>query len=107
MPCEPDVVLIRGNVKQIMLLSEATQAAGIASGQMTMGRPTCAVLPEAIQSGKVVVSLGCIGNRVYTGAWEDEAYFASPAGLIGAIVETLPAIARANKELESFHLSRR
>ncbi len=107
MPCEPDVILIRGNVRQIMLLSEATQAARLASAQMTMGRPTCAVLPEAMKSGKVVISLGCIGNRVYTGAGEDEAYFAAPASLICAIVEKLPAIARANKELESFHLARR
>ena len=107
MPCEPDVILIRGNAKQIMLLSEAAQSSGVAGGQMTMGRPTCAVLPEAIQSGKVVVSLACAGNRVYTGAGEDEAYFAAPAGLVGGIVDKLPAIVRANKELETFHLSRR
>ncbi|HEV8574759.1 MAG TPA: DUF169 domain-containing protein [Dehalococcoidia bacterium] len=47
-PVTPDVVLIRGNAQQLMLLAEAAQAAGVAGTGATMGRPTCAVLPEAI-----------------------------------------------------------
>ena len=47
-PVPPDVVLVRGNARQLMLLAEAAQAAGVAGTGATMGRSTCAVLPEAI-----------------------------------------------------------
>src|SRR5262245_56474414 len=66
-PLPPDVVLVRGNAHQLMLLSEAAQAADAAGTGPTMGRPTCAVLPEAINAGRTAASFGCIGNRVYTG----------------------------------------
>ena len=108
-PCDPDVVLMLGNVKQMMLLAEAAQAAGVADGTgvPAMGRPTCAVLPLAIQSGKMAVSFGCIGNRVYTGAADEEAYCAIPGQKLAAVVEKLGVITRANQELETFHTARR
>src|SRR5262249_26012449 len=71
----PDVVLVCGNARQMMLLAEAAQAAGV-GGAGLMGRPTCAALPEAMRSGKGVTSLGCIGNRVYTELGDDELYYA-------------------------------
>ena len=74
----PDVVLVRGNAQQVMLLTEAAQLAGIAGIGPAMGRPTCAVLPAAINSQTVAASFGCVGNRVYTGATENEAYMAIP-----------------------------
>ena len=37
------------------------------------GRPTCMAIPAALSSG-VASSLGCIGNRVYTGITDDEFY---------------------------------
>src|SRR5262245_43441462 len=75
---EPDVVLVRGNAKQTMLLEEAAQAAGASSGAGLMGRPTCAALPVAMQSERAVASLGCIGNRVYTELADDELYYVVP-----------------------------
>jgi uncharacterized protein (DUF169 family) len=54
----------------------------------------------------VVASFGCIGNRVYTGADETEAYFAIPGAQIGAVEESLAVIVRANQELEKFHRGR-
>jgi uncharacterized protein (DUF169 family) len=73
-PVAPDVVLVRGNARQLMLITEAAQLAGIAGVWPAMGRSTCAVLPAAINSGTVSASFGCVGNRVYTGATENEAY---------------------------------
>jgi uncharacterized protein (DUF169 family) len=105
-PVAPDVVLIRGNARQLMLLSEAAQAAGIAGSGPAMGRPTCAVLPEAINSDRTAASFGCVGNRVYTGADENEAYFAVPGSQLGAVEERLEVIVRANAELEKFHRAR-
>jgi uncharacterized protein (DUF169 family) len=105
-PVPPDVVLVRGNAQQLMLLTEAAQAAGIAGTGATMGRPTCAVLPEAINSEHTAASFGCVGNRVYTGATETEAYFAIPGPQLGTLEDTLAVIVRANQELETFHRGR-
>ncbi|OGS00583.1 MAG: hypothetical protein A3G41_06615 [Elusimicrobia bacterium RIFCSPLOWO2_12_FULL_59_9] len=107
-PREPDVVLVRGNAAQMMLLAEAAQAAGAAGGRVAaMGRPTCAVLPEAMQSAQAAVSFGCAGNRVYTGAGENEAYCAIPGSKLEAVAGKLEVILRANRELKSFHETRR
>jgi uncharacterized protein (DUF169 family) len=105
-PMPPDVVLVRGNARQLMLLSEASQAAGVAGTGATLGRPTCSVLPEAINSERTAASFGCIGNRVYTGAGENEAYFAIPGPQLGAVEESLAVIVRANQALEQFHRAR-
>ena len=102
----PDVVLVRGNAQQLMLLAEAAQAAGVAGAGPALGRPTCAVLPEAINSERTAASFGCIGNRVYTGADDTEAYFAIPGRQLGAVEENLAVIVRANQELEKFHRGR-
>lgn len=108
-PFEPDVVLIRGTVKQLMLLAEAAQAAGVAGGgaQGMWGRPTCAVLPETLQSGRTATSFGCIGNRVYTGLGDDEGYYAIPGAKAAAVVAKIAVMVEANRQLETFHQSRR
>ena len=105
-PSAPDVVLVRGNARQLMLLAEAAQLAGIAGTGATMGRPTCAVLPEAINSGATAASFGCVGNRVYTGAGDNDAYFAIPGPQLASLEEKLATIVRANEELAKFHQSR-
>ena len=105
-PVAPDVVLVRGNAQQLMLLAEAAQAAGVAGSGATMGRPTCAVLPEAINSGRTAASFGCVGNRVYTGAAETDAYYAIPGAQLAPLEASLAVIVRANEELEKFHRAR-
>jgi len=105
-PLPPDVVLIRGNAQQLMLLAEASQSAGVAGTGATMGRPTCAVLPQAINSSRTAASFGCVGNRVYTGAGDTDAYFAIPGPMLETIETHLAVIVRANEELEKFHRAR-
>jgi uncharacterized protein (DUF169 family) len=105
-PLPPDVVLVRGNARQLMLLNEAAQAAGINESTPTMGRPTCALLPEAINGQHAGASLGCIGNRVYTALADTEAYFAIPGNAVAAVEERLRTILHANAELEKFHRAR-
>jgi hypothetical protein len=80
--------------------------AGAAGTGATMGRPTCAVLPEAINSARTAASVRCIGNRVYTGADDIEAYFAIPGLQLGAVEEKRAVIVRANQEMEKFHRGR-
>jgi len=102
---DPEIVLIRGNAKHLMLLAEATSRAGAGSDSMMM-RPTCAVLPQVMQSEKATSSLGCIGNRVYTGLRDDELYCAVPGAKIGQVVAELEKIVAANSALNTFHKAR-
>ncbi len=106
LPCEADVVLVRGTAKQLMLLAEASQSAGIASSGATRGRPTCAILPHAMQSGQTDASFGCIGNRVYTGLRDEESYYAIPGMNLGEVVTRLSTVIQANQQLELLHRSR-
>jgi uncharacterized protein (DUF169 family) len=104
---EPDVVLVSGTARQMMLLAEAARAAGADSQTTMVGRPTCAAIPEVIKSGRTASNLGCIGNRVYTDLPDDELYFAIAGRQLEGIVEKLERIVAANRELEKFHLARR
>jgi uncharacterized protein (DUF169 family) len=106
-PCEPDVVLVRGNPKQLMLLAEAAWAAGAAGGSPLLGRPTCAAIPQALRAGGCAASLGCIGNRVYTELGDDELYFAVPGKQLDRVVEKLEGIVRANGELQKYHRAKK
>src|SRR5256885_3771506 len=76
-PVAPDVVLFIGPPGRLMLLQEAALRAGVAARVPFLGRPTCMALPAALAGG-AVASTGCIGNRVYTGAGDDELYVAGP-----------------------------
>ncbi len=102
----PDVVIISGTPRQMMLLMEAATTAGIGTENGVMGRPTCAVVPAVIQGGRSVNSLGCIGNRVYTALSDDDFYFAFPGKHIDTLVEKLETIVNANQALAEYHQQR-
>jgi uncharacterized protein (DUF169 family) len=105
MPVEPDVVLLAGRPGRIMLVHEAALRAGIAGGPL-LGRPTCMALPAALAGG-VVLSTGCIGNRVYTDVGEDEIYVAIPGRDLARLADALDEISAANATLEDYHRERR
>jgi uncharacterized protein (DUF169 family) len=105
-PFEPDVVLVKGNARQLMLLNEAARAAGVAAGSDLMGRPTCAALAETTATKHAVASLGCIGNRIYTGLADDELYFVLPGKHLSNVTEKLATIVEANRQLETYHRQR-
>jgi len=102
----PDVVIFRGNARQIMLLSEAARAADAFDNGMVMGRPACAAIAQALVSGGGVASIGCIGNRVYTELGDDELYLVVSGRSIDATLGQLATIVNANRELEKFHRQR-
>ena len=52
-------------------------------------------LPAALEKG-TVSSLGCIGNRVYTGLGEDEMYVAVPGEDLEKVAAALGIIVSAN-----------
>jgi uncharacterized protein (DUF169 family) len=102
----PDAVIFRGNARQIMLISEAARRAHALDDSAVMGRPACAMLPPAIGSSSAVTSVGCIGNRVYTGLDDSEMYLTVPGGVVDRVLAELDAIIDANTELEKFHRAR-
>mgnify|MGYP001304265362 CR=1 FL=1 len=103
---EPDVVVFRGNARQIMLLWEAAHAAGAFTSGTVMGRPACAMLPQALDARSGVASVGCIGNRVYTGLGDDELYLTVPGPRVQQTLDQLDTILNANAALEQFHRQR-
>jgi len=86
LPCKPSGA---------MPLSEAANRAGVGSGAPALGRPTCMALPASLQMG-AILSLGCMGNRVYTGLGEVEMYFVLRGKDLGGIAEALNTITSAN-----------
>ena len=56
-----------------------------------------------MQGGYVTTSLGCIGNRVYTGLGDDEFYTAIPGPKLAPLLDKLATIVTANRELEGYH----
>jgi uncharacterized protein (DUF169 family) len=105
LPAAADVVLIAGKPGRLMLLQEAAVRAGKSTLPL-LGRPTCMAVPAAL-SASVVSSLGCIGNRVYTGIGEEEFYTVVSGKDLPVVVEQLATIVSANTALTDYHQSRR
>ncbi len=102
----PDVVLVCGNARQLMVLAEAIHSAGIDCLSSMVGRPTCAAIPAVIESGGSATNMGCIGNRVYTDIADDQLYFVIHGAQLARVIDSLKVIANANHQLEQFHRGR-
>jgi uncharacterized protein (DUF169 family) len=63
-------------------------------------------LPASAQHG-AIFSLGCVGNRVYTGLGEDEMYFVLHGKDLSAVADALGVIASANAALNEYANGRR
>jgi uncharacterized protein (DUF169 family) len=105
-PVEPDAVLFACKPAGAMLLNEAAGRAGVASGTPALGRPTCMALPASLQHG-AILSLGCMGNRVYTGLGEDEMYLVLRGKDLAAVADALGVITSANAALHDYASGRR
>jgi uncharacterized protein (DUF169 family) len=105
-PVDPDVVLFAGRPGRVMFLQEAALRAGVGAGIPLLARPTCMVLPAALQAG-AVASTACIGNRVYTDVGDDELYVVIPGKDLSRVADELGTIVGANTTLSQYHLERR
>jgi uncharacterized protein (DUF169 family) len=106
-PLPPDVVLLFVKADQTLILSEASQQ--LENGlPPAMGRPACAVIPQALNTGRTALSLGCCGARAYLDVLTpDVALYAIPAARLEAFAERVAALANANTILTAFHTLRR
>jgi len=97
----PDVVLFACKPSGAMLFCEAAARARIGNVAPVLGRPTCMALPASLETGSLL-SLGCIGNRVYTGLGEEELYFVLRGRDLPALADALEVIAEANRALGEY-----
>ncbi len=107
MPVQPDVVLLFVQADQTLILSEASQQ--LENGlPPAMGRPACGVIPQALNTGRTALSLGCCGARAYLDVLKpDVALYAIPGSKLEAFTERVAALAKANAILTQFHTLRR
>lgn len=106
-PCPPDVVLLFVRADQTLILSEASQQL---EGGMppAMGRPACAIVPQAHNTGRSALSLGCCGARAYLDVLTpDVALYAVAGKALEAFTERIAALSKANGILTKFHQLRR
>src|SRR6185436_11256639 len=104
-PLAPDVVIFACRPSAAMYLGEAARAAGAASSLPPLPRPTCMALPAAAAHG-ATMSLGCIGNRVYTGVADDDVYLMVRGADVEKVAGALAPIMNANTQLAAFHQAR-
>jgi uncharacterized protein (DUF169 family) len=91
----------------MLILSEASQQV---EGDLppAMGRPACAIVPQAYNTGRAALSLGCCGARAYLDELTDDvALWAIPGSKLELYVERIAALAQANAVLTTFHQVRR
>ena len=84
-PVEPDVVFLRLNAKQAMVLSDAVP------GLRFEGKPQCHIVPIAKEYDQVAVSVGCMLSRVRTGLSNTEMTCAIPGGRLPDVVAQVTA----------------
>jgi uncharacterized protein (DUF169 family) len=102
----PSAVLFACKPSAAMLLNEAAIRAGAGGATPALGRPTCMGLPLALERG-TQMSLGCIGNRTYTGLGEDELYIIVAGKDLERVAASLEEIVGANNALQQYAEGRR
>ena len=91
----------------MLILSEASQQVEGGLPPAT-GGPACAIVPQAKNTGRAALSLGCCGARAYLDVLTDDvALWAIPGSKLDLYAERIAALAQANAVLTTFHQVRR
>jgi len=93
---DPDVVFMRINPKQAMILSDALP------GLRFEGKPQCHIIAIAKEQNEPAVSVGCMLSRVRTGLPNSEMTCAIPAGKLSDVVAALKSTAVADFAVASY-----
>ncbi len=93
---DPDVIFLRLNGKQAMLLSDAWPELRFE------GKPQCYIVAIAKEKGEVALSVGCMLSRVRTGMSNHEMTCAIPASALPALVERLRAAQQADRQVAAY-----
>lgn len=93
---DPDVVFLRVNGKQLMLLHDACPDLRFE------GKPQCHIIAIAKEKGELAVSSGCMLSRVRTGMPNSEVTFALPGHRLPELVERLKASQAADMRVAAY-----
>lgn len=96
LPVEPDVVFLRLNAKQAMVLDDAL------GGVRFEGKPQCHVLAIAKNGQETAISVGCMLSRVRTGMGNNEMSCAIPAAKLADTVAALRRNAVTERAVASY-----
>jgi uncharacterized protein (DUF169 family) len=101
LPLEPDVLLMWVTPRQAMFFNEAagTVEWGGSMPKGLTGRPTCAAIPLAMETGKAGTSTGCIGMRTFTEISDDRLLAVVPGEKAEEFVAGLRRAAAANARM--------
>jgi uncharacterized protein (DUF169 family) len=93
---EPDVVLVRVNGRQLMVLSDAVP------GLRIEGKPQCHIVALAKEHGEVAASVGCALSRARTGMRPDEMTFAVPGSRMVEVVDAVKRTAAVDSVVAKY-----
>ncbi len=96
LPVAPDIVFLRLNPKQAMVLDDAL------GGVRFEGKPQCHVLAIAKDQGQPAISVGCMLSRVRTGMGNGEMTCALPAAKLAETVAALKANAETERMVAAY-----
>ncbi|MEZ5170421.1 MAG: DUF169 domain-containing protein [Acidimicrobiia bacterium] len=86
-PVDPDVVMLRVNGKQLMILSDAIP------GLRIEGKPQCHIVAIAKEQGEPAASVGCALSRVRTGMPAAEMTCTIPGPMLATVVQQVTSMA--------------
>jgi len=95
-PLDPDVILLRINAYQAMVIHDAYDTMPI------VGKPQCHIIPMAKEQSQIAISTGCMLSRIRTGMAPDEMTCTIPADRLGEVVQKLQARQAANAAVASY-----
>jgi uncharacterized protein (DUF169 family) len=95
-PNDPDVVLLRLNPKQVMVMHDALP------NMRLEGKPQCHIIAIAKEHDQVAASVGCMLSRVRTGLPNSQMTCAIPAGQLSDVVERLTATREADNKVAAY-----
>lgn len=95
-PVDPDVVLLRVNAFQGMVMLDAF------SGMDVVGKPQCHIIPLAKEQNKIAMSTGCMLSRIRTGLSPNEMTCTIPATRLAEVVDKLETRRKANAAVGAY-----
>jgi uncharacterized protein (DUF169 family) len=93
---QPDVVLLRVNGRQLMVLSDAIP------GLRIEGKPQCHIVAIAKEQGVPAASVGCALSRARTGMRPDEMTFAMPGHQLAHVVAAVERTAAVDSVVAKY-----
>jgi uncharacterized protein (DUF169 family) len=93
---DPDVVLLRLNPKQVMVMHDALP------NMRLEGKPQCHIIAIAKEHNEVAASVGCMLSRVRTGLPNSQMTCAIPAARLAEVVESLSATSKADNAVAAY-----